>query len=106
MRKVHHGRNWLLAFATIYEQPSSPPHYRKGDVRVLLGFPNSVLFSCYIQTHSWCAWLTSSLIIMDVCSDFSNTLHNFVDILHSYYAITLRIYRRFLMRKACFAIWN
>jgi len=69
MKKVHHGTNWLLEFADIYEQPSSLPHYCKGDdIKVLLGFPKSFLHSCCVHTHSWYAWLTSSLIIMDVRS--------------------------------------
>ena len=69
VKEVHRGRNWLLEFSNSYEQPSSFPRHCKGDdVRVLLGFPKSVLHSCCIHTHSWHAWLTSSLIIVDVRS--------------------------------------
>jgi len=69
VKKVHLSRNWLLEFSNSYEQPSSVPRHCKGDdVKVSLGFPKSVLHSCCIHTHSWRAWLTSSLIIMDVRS--------------------------------------
>jgi len=105
MKKVHHGTNWLHEFANVYEQPSSLPHYCKGDdIKVLLGFPKSVFDSCCVHTHSWCAWLTSSLIIMDVRSTIFPTLFTICTLtMPSPYTSNCCW---FLMWKPWFANWN
>ena len=129
VRKVHRGRNWLLEFSNSYEQPSSFPRHCKGDdVKVLLGFPKSVLHSCCIHTHSWCAWLTSSLVIVDVrsaifqlsaqfCRHSALLLCHHLTMPSPYCAITLMCHHLtvpslytsanwwwFLMQKPCFPI--